>query len=141
VEEFMRRYFATGKWVEEHLAQWLTSIMIMVNVGLGIAIFSGGIGRFSIPSYQPLIDYTHGNVWIWGVWICAAAILMATPFRSANILGLGLSMLWHSFWMACFAVAVIHYTKAAATPIPVYGGLCLFSAALMTARVIDKSKE
>ena len=51
------KYFAKGFWVEKHLAQWFTTIMIMVNVGLGVAVLAGGKERFTIPSYQPLIDY------------------------------------------------------------------------------------
>lgn len=137
----MRKYFATGLWVDKHLTQWFTTIIIMVHIGLGIAILSGGIRRFSIPSYNPLIDYMHGNIWIWGVWISASALLMASPFRWTNILGLWLGMVWHTIWMASFTVATIRYETAAATPIPVYGGLAMLCAALLTARVIDKSEE
>lgn len=133
------KYFAKGFWVEKHLAQWFTTILIMVNIGLGTAVLAGGKDRFTVPSYQPLIDYSQGNTWIWGIWICAAAMLMSVPFRWPNIIGLWLSMLWHIIWMACFAIAVIHYSDAAATPIPAYGGLAMCSAALLTARVIDKS--
>lgn len=139
--EKLRKYFAKGEWVEKHLAQWITSILIMINIGLGMAIFAGGLRRFSLPSYQPLIDYTHGHIWIWGVWICLSALLMATPFRYVNYIGLWSSMFWHVIWMACFTIATLHYETSAATPIPVYGGLALISAALLTARVIDRSKE
>lgn len=133
------KYFAEGFWVEKHLAQWFTTIMIMVNVGLGVAVLAGGKERFTVPSYQPLIDYSAGHVWIWGVWILVAALLMSIPFRWPNIIGLWLSMFWHLIWMGCFAIAVVHYSGSAATPIPVYGGLAMMSAALLTARVIDKS--
>lgn len=135
------KYFAKGFWVDRHLAQWVTTIIIMVNIGLGTAIFAGGVARFSIPSYRPLIEYSHGNIWIWGVWICLSAFLMATPFRWINILGLWIGMCWHIIWMACFTIATVHYETAAATPIPVYGGMAMISAALLTARVIDKTKE
>lgn len=137
----MKRFFASGEWVESHLAQWITTIMIMAHIGLGTAIFSGGIVRFSVPSYNPLVDYTHGQVWIWGVWICTSAILMSTPFRWLNILGLWLGMCWHTVWMACFTIAVLQYETAAATPIPAYGSMALICTALLTARVIDRSKE
>ncbi len=113
--------------------------MIMINIGLGMAVLVGGVARFSIPSYQPLIDYTAGHTWVWGVWVAVAALLMSVPFRWSNIVGLWLSMLWHIVWMACFAIAAVHYDTSAATPIPVYGGLAMISAALLTARVIDKS--
>ena len=137
--EKLRRYFPTGFWVDRHLAQWITTIVIMINIGLGTAVFAGGVIRFSIPSYNPFIDYSQGQVWIWGVWICVSAFLMATPFRWLNIVGLWVGMFWHIIWMACFTIATIHYETAAATPIPAYGGLAMIHAALLTARVIDKT--
>lgn len=133
------KYFAKGLWVDKHLAQWITTIMIMVNIGLGTAIVAGGLQRLTTPSYQPLIDYSNGNFWIWGVWVCVSAFLMATPFRWANIVGLWVGMFWHIIWMTCFAIATVNYPTAAATPIPVYGGLAMIMAALLTARVIDKT--
>lgn len=133
------KYFAKGFWVEKHLAQWFTTIMIMVNVGLGVAVLAGGKERFTVPSYSPLIDFVNGETWIWGAWVVLAAMLMSVPFRWPNIIGLWLSAFWHIIWMACFAIAVVHYPDAAATPIPVYGGFAMVSAALLTARVIDKS--
>ena len=136
----VKRFFAHGEWVDKHLAQWITSIMIMIHIGLGLAILSGGEIRFSIPSYNPLVDYVNGQVWIWGVWICASALLMATPFRWLNILGLWVGMCWHIVWMAAFTIATVRYETAAATPIPVYGGLAVICAALLTARVIDKTE-
>ena len=135
------KYFATGLWVDKHLAQWITSIMIMVHIGLAVAIISGGVQRFSRPSYSPLIEYTRGNVWIWGLILAISAILMATPFRWFNVIGLWIGMVWHICWMSCFTIAVLRFETAAATPIPVYGGMAMFCAALLTARVIDKNQE
>ena len=131
--------FATGFWVDRHLGQWVTTIVIMVNIGLAAAIFVGGIVRFSVPSYNPLIAYTDGHIWLWGVGIGVSAILMAAPFRKVNCLGLWIGMSWHIVWMVCFTIATLHYETAAATPIPVYGGLAMIHAVLLTARVIDKT--
>lgn len=133
------KYFATGLWVDKHLGQWITSIVVMVHFALGVAIVVGGTERFSPPSYNPLIDYTYGHTWIWGMWIAVSAILTATPLRWPNILGLWLGMFWHIVWMASFTTAVLRYETAAATPIPMYGGMAMICAALLTARVIDKS--
>jgi len=135
------KFFAKGVWVDKHLGQWVTIIMIMAQVGLAMAVFGGGIARFSIPSYEPLIDFTNVQVWIWGVWIMFSALLMSAPFRRANILGLFLGMCWFWVWMAAFAVATFNYEEAAATPVPAYGALAMISVALLTARVIDKSEE
>lgn len=134
------KYFATGVWVDKHLGQWITTIMIMGHVGLATAVFTGGLARFSIPSYNPLVDFTFGHVWIWGLWIFASGLLMSTPFRWGNILGLWLGMMWHWVWMASFIIAAIHYENAAATPIPAYAVLAMICTALLTARVIDKSE-
>lgn len=133
------KFYATGVWVDTHLAQWFTMIMAMIHFGLAIAVFIGGVDRFSFPSYDPLVDYTRGQVWIWGVWIALSAVLMTTPFRRLNIAGLWIGMMWHVVWMSCFIIAAAHYTSAAATPIPIYGGLAMLNAALLTARVIDKT--
>ena len=133
------KYFASGRWVDDHLSQWVTMIVIMIHFGLAVAIFIGGVDRFSFPSYDPLIYYTNGQVWIWGIWIGISAMLMSTPFRRLNIIGLWIGMFWHMVWMACFVIAATHYETAAATPIPIYGGMAMLCAALLTARVIDKT--
>ena len=131
------KYYVRGMWVDRHLAQWVTTILIVVNVGLGSVILAGGVDRFAPPSYNPLIDFTHGRTWIWGVWILLSGMLMTTPFRWPNIIGLWLSLFWHTTWMACFVVAVINFPGAASTPIPMYAGTALLSAALLTARAIE----
>lgn len=135
------KYFATGLWVDKHFSQWLTTIVIMIHVGLAMVVVVGGVERFSIPSYNPLIAYSFGNTWLWGVWIGLSAVLMATPFRWASIVGLWIGMVWHVIWMACFTIAAINYTVAATTPIPMYGGLALICTALLTARVIENNER
>ena len=128
-------------WIDKHLVRWVTDIMVLINVGLSMAILAGGPHRFTIPSYSPLITYVHGFTWIWSIWIGVAAFLMVVPFRVANIIGLWLSMFWHIVWSACFTVAVTRYDTAAATPIPVYGGLAMVSAALLLARAITITED
>jgi hypothetical protein len=135
------KYFAQGFWVDKHFAQWITSILIMIQIGLAAVIVVGGVGRFSVPSYNPLVDYSNGHTWIWGVWIGLSAVLIGTPLRWPNIIGLWLGMVWHLIWMACFTIAMLHYDNAATTPIPIYGGMALICTALLTARVIEKSGE
>jgi hypothetical protein len=135
------KFYAKGLWVDKHLGAWITVIMIMVHIGLGTAIITGGVERFSPPSYNPLVDFTFGNVWLWGVWIIFSAMLMSAPFRYLNILGLWLGVAWHMVWMSAFTIAALNYETAAATPIPAYGGFAMICTALLTARVIDKSEE
>lgn len=136
----MPKFYATGFWVERNLGPWVTIILVMVNFGLSISILVGGIDRFVSPSYDPLVDLTNGKVWIWGVIILFSALLTSVPFRRLNIIGLWISMAWHILWAACFVIASIQYENTASTPIPVYSGLAMLSAALLTARAIDKSK-
>lgn len=135
------RYFATGLWVDKHFSQWLTTIVIMIHIGLGMVVLVGGVERFSIPSYNPLIDYSMGNTWIWGLWIAASGVLMTFPFRWPSIIGLWIGMVWHVIWMACFTIAALNYSVAATTPIPMYGGLALICTALLTARVIENNER
>lgn len=134
------KYFAKGVWVDKHLGQWITIIMIMVHIGLGTSIIAGGVARFSVPSYNPLIDWSFGHTWLWGATIIFSGMLMSAPFRWPNIIGLWLGMCWHIVWMACFTIATLRYETAASTPIPAYGGFALICTALLTARVIDKSE-
>lgn len=135
------KYFATGLWVDKHFSQWLTTIVIMIHVGLAMVVLVGGVERFSIPSYNPLIDYSMGYTWLWGIWIGISAALMATPFRWPSIIGLWIGMIWHIIWMTCFTIAAINYPVAATTPIPMYGGLALICTALLTARVIETNER
>lgn len=130
-------YFAHGQWVRKNLAQWITLIMVLVNLGLSVSIIYGGVSRFPPPSYLPLIEYTGSNVWIWGVFIGIAAIFMLCYNRIVSIIGLWMSMFWHILWMAAFIIAAINYENSALTPIPAYCGFALISATLLTARVLE----
>ena len=134
-----KRFYARGFWVEKNLDSWITTIMIIVHIGLGTSIIVGGTERFSRPSYTPLLTFTHGQIWIWGLWILISAMLMGIPFRWINIIGLWLGMVWHIVWMAAFLLALIQYDTAVSTAAPVYGGLAMICAALLTARIIDTS--
>jgi hypothetical protein len=136
-----KRWFASGPLEEHLLAQWVTGVMIAVHWGLGIAILAGGTQRFSIPSYLPLIDLVSGNTWIWGVVIVLSAVLMMTPFKVLNCAGLFIGVLWMNMWVAMFAVALINYPTSAATPVVAYAGFAMIDAALLTARVLDKSER
>jgi hypothetical protein len=135
------RFYSKGFWVDKHLDPWVTTIMIMVHFGLAMSIIIGGVERFSLPSYQPLISLSQGYVWMWGILIGLSAFLMAMPFRIMNIVGLWLGMSWHLAWAAAFIVASVHDPTSASTPIPVYLGLAMICSALLTARIIDKSKD
>lgn len=130
-------YFAKGFWTDRHLSQWVTTIMIMVDIGLGTAIFAGGDQRFNGLGFGPLRTFTNDQMWVYAVWICIAAMLMSVPFRWVNVVGLWLSTAWFILWMTCFTIASIHYPSVAATGIPMYGGMAMISAALLTARVIE----
>lgn len=133
------RYFVTGIREEHLLVQWITSIMIVVHWGLGIVILVGGVNRFSLPTYQPLVDISGGHVWMWGVVSCIAAALMMVPLRWPNIAGLWIGMLWMIMWTTMFAVSVVESPNSAATPVVAYAGFVMINAALLTTRVIEKS--
>ena len=135
------KYFVTSAWAERLLAQWITTTMIAVHVGLGVVIVVGGSERFAPPSYQPLIDFTGDRVWIWGVIILLSAALMSTPFRWPNIIGLWIGMSWMILWMTLFAVATVNYPDAVSTAMVAYGGFAMINASLLTARVMDKCDE
>lgn len=119
--------------------QWINVIMVMVNVGLGMAIVAGGIDRFPSPTYDALIDVTNGRVWIWGFVILIAGVWMSMPFRKFNMAGLWLSTIWHTTWALSFIVAVFASPHASATAIPAYGGFAMISFALLAEKVLEKA--
>lgn len=132
------RYFSTSPRAEHLVSQWVTSVMIVVHWGLGIAILVGGQARFSLPTYQPLIDLSNGNVWLWGLHSIIAGALMMVPLKWPNILGLWLGMVFMIMWTVLFSVSVLESPTAAATPAVAYAGFAMINAALLTARVIEK---
>lgn len=135
------RFITHGLWADRNLIPWITLIIIMLDIGLGSVILVGGPKRFQAPSYSSLVAISHGHVWIWGILILVSGILMSTPFRNMNILGLWLGVVFYITWMSAFTVAAFEFQRAATTPIPVYAGLALICTALLTGRVIDKDEE
>lgn len=121
----------------EQILDWICHVVAMIHIGLATSILIGGQRRFSNPSLHPLSDLVDGRVWIWGSLIFISGALMISPFRVAAMTGLWLGMMSHFFWMACFAVAITHAPNAAATTIPVYGGLALICTVLLTAKVLN----
>jgi len=135
------RYYVVGAWEERLLTQWVTSIMIVVHWGLGLSVLIGGQQRFTVPTYQPLIDMTDGHIWLWGATIMASATLMMMPFKWPNIAGLWLGMMWMIMWASLFSVSLVQYPNAAATPVVAYAGFAMINTALLTARVMERPRE
>ena len=136
------RAFEKGRWSAEKVLDWLLSILGSIHIGLATSIIVGGEQRFKNPSLRPLYHLVDGQVWVWGFWIFVSGILIISPFKTGEVIGLWLGMCWHFFWMACVTVAVIRIQNAAATTIPVYGGFALICTVLLTAKVLDLvSKE
>lgn len=129
--------FFRSTWTEHQALQWIANVMVTTHVALGVAVLVGGKQRFAYPTYQPLIDLTGGQTWIWGVWILGAAALMMIPARWPQIIGLWAAMVWQVMWCALFSVAVIHYPTAGVATAVMSGGLALVDAALLTARIVE----
>jgi len=134
------KYFVTDWFAERLLSQWVMCIMIIVHLGLCVAVVVGGAARFTIPSYEPLIEMSFGHTWLWGVWIGLSGWLMMFPYRWPNIVGLWLGMSWMVMWTGAFGYAMLLYPGAAATPVVAYAGFALIDSALLTARVVDKNE-
>lgn len=134
----MARYFITGVREEYILSQWITSVMIAVYWALGVAILVGGQVRFSLPTYEPLVDLSGGHTWIWGVVVIVAAILTMIPVKGLSVSGLWLGTTWMITWAVMFAVSIVQDPLSAATPAVAYAGFAMINAALLTARVIEK---
>lgn len=132
------RFFITGAREGRLLCEWVTGIMIAVHWGLGLSILVGGRERFTVPTYQPLIDMTHGQIWVWGVVIMVSATLMMVPLKVPSVIGIWLGMVWMIMWTSLFAVSLVQNEHSAATPIVAYAGFGMINAALLTLRVIEK---
>lgn len=140
ITKFYRRVKHQAQTLEwnDQVVNWFTLIIAHVNFGLAVAVLAGGMPRMSSPSFRPLLSYSHGNVWVWGFVIAFSGGLILARWKSANVVGLWLAMVWYVLFTACFLKAVSDSPTAAATPIPVYGGFALLCAALLTDRVLRK---
>jgi hypothetical protein len=134
------RIFFRNSRVEHATLGWIWSTMIALHFSLGLAVLLGGEQRFTYPTYQPLVDLSHGRTWMWGWWMIASAALMLYPSRLSQIVGTWLGMCWSIVWCTLFAVAVFEYPNAGATATVAYGGFAMINAALLTARVIDRKR-
>jgi hypothetical protein len=140
INEKARHWFVVGPLEERLLTQWVTAIMMLVHWGLGIAILVGGPARFTLPSYDILLTMVGGRSWIWGLTIMFSATLLLLPFKWGQVLGLFIGLVWMNLWMAGFAISVVYFPTAAATPEVAYAGFAMINAALLTARVLDKDE-
>lgn len=136
-KERLKTFLRNLEW-NDQIVTWVTLIAAHINFGLAIAILAGGLPRMSGPSYEPLLAYSHGQVWVWGLVAAFSGGLVLARWKSANVFGLWLGMVWHILFMACFLQALFESPTAAATPIPMYGGMAAMFAALLTDRVIRK---
>lgn len=134
-------FYRARTMTHDHWYQVLTLIMIVLHFGFSAAVLVGGIARFSLPSYQPLLDMVNGRTWIWAAWVGAAAVLMCLPWKWLSVGGLFVGMVWMIFWAAAFALAVAKYPTAAATPVVAYAGFASINAALLLARLMERPRE
>jgi UPF0716 family protein affecting phage T7 exclusion len=126
---------------DDWLVAWLTGLMALVHACLGAAVLVGGVRRFSLPSYQPLIDLVGGHVWIWGVVAIIAAVLMVVPHWVANAAGLWLGMAWMGMWAALFAHSVWTNPAAVATAMIAYSGYVGVNGGLFVEVIRDQRRQ
>lgn len=125
--------------MQDRFFNWVNNIMSLGHLGLGVAVLISGQPRFTSASLQPLVYWSSGHMWVWGVWILISAILMRIQVRWPNIIGLWMGMVWHIIWGTSVTVAVIRFENASATGIPIFGILAALCAALLTYKAIDKT--
>lgn len=135
------KHFLTSVWGERTITQWVANVLLFAHSGLGIAVLIGGIDRLTPPSYDPLINLVHGEIWIWGLWSLVAGVLLVVPLRWPNIIGLTLGMFWMYTWCGMFVVAVTQFPTASATAMIAYASLGLMDLGLLVVRVIDRGEE
>lgn len=119
-----------------YLASMLHRSLLVIHASLATAILVGGAMRFPPPTYQPLLDMTHGHAWPWAIGIGLSAILMLAHNQQVNMVGTFIGMVWMYMFASMFAVAVAEYPDAGATAPVAYFGLGLLNAILLTHYVI-----
>ena len=122
---------------ERSVAQWVSTTMVLVHIGLGVSIVAGGSHRFSRPSYTPLIEIVHGHTWIWGLALLLSGTLMVIPNIWTNMAGLWIGMAWMIMWTACFTISASIYPTAVTTAMVAYAGLGAIDAILLTAKIFE----
>ena len=124
-------------WGDHILDRWINSAMVLVHLGFGLVLVYDDPLSFSADTYDPLRTISQGNFWLWGVVILFSGLLMATPYKWVNVVGLWIGMAWMVVWTALFLLALFHSQEASAIPAVACGGFALINTALLTSRVIN----
>lgn len=102
----------------------------IIHLGFGVLIGLGGVTRFPPPTYQPLLDLTHGHVWPYGAAYLTSGLLLLGGQSWTRMTGAATGILANSSFAALFLVAVFKYPTAGATAWWAYLTLASQSAAL-----------
>lgn len=112
------------------LERWFCYLLGFIHMTLGVAVLVGGTHRFPPPNYSPLLEFTNGRVWPYGVlWISGGAIMILAR-GGWRLIGIGLVVLISNLWAALFFVATQESALASYTPVAAYGGYGLINAVL-----------
>lgn len=106
-------------------------ILGVVHVVFGIAVLIGGSIRFPPPTYQPLLNFTNGEVWPYGLVFLIAGVLTLFHKTIPIMVGLLLSAVIDNFWSALFLVAIFSSPNSGITPSVAFGGYALCDCVLL----------
>lgn len=116
-------------------------LMGFVHAALGLTIIIAGEDNFDPPTYEPLVTFSFGHFWLWGITSIVIALLLNPHLgRRFNIVGLFFGMVWMIVWFSLFFVAVESNPDSAPTPMVCYGGFAMINAALPTAKVSEREE-
>lgn len=97
------------------IEKFCTGFLGMVHVGFGVSILAGGAMRFPPPTYDPLLRFTDGQVWPYGLLFFVAGILMFFPGWRTRFAGLAAGVVACDTFAALFLVAVVKFPDAGGT--------------------------
>lgn len=104
----------------------------IIHCSLALAVFAGGQQRFPPPNYAPLLTFSGGRVWPYGLLWLTGGLLMILCCGRCRLWGIFISFLISNTWAALFLVAVLNNPSASFTPTAAYGGYGLLNAVLFT---------
>lgn len=113
----------------------------IIHLTIGVSILAASIDRFVSASFRPLLDFTDGVMWPYGLAYVLCGGVMTLGDGLLQRLGLMIGVLVNNVFAALFLVATIQYHDAAPTGIAAYGGYAALDAAVLALLINQRRKS
>lgn len=127
-------------WAE--VDRLMARILGFIHIALGVAVLLGGPERFPPPNYGPLLSFSDGEVWPYGIiWIFGGLLMMFCRNVWGRLVGMFIIVVLANLWAALFGLAAYQDPTASFTPTVAYGGYALMNATLFWLTYIHSRPE